>query len=137
MCVKLLESDCIIVRFCGFSSLFWAGNIKILIWARSRPMLKISMLPNPIVGSGCAVAHYWIWKHTNFQHWSRPRPISVYYKNANVIQNVTQSHTTQNVLRGPKSFSNVLKCPHKVLRCHQKVIERFSKGPLFFNKDEG
>ena len=26
-------------------------------WARSRPMLKISMLPNPTVGDGAAGAH--------------------------------------------------------------------------------
>ena len=55
-----------------------AGNTKTLIWTRSRPMSKISMLPNPIVDSRFALVHYWIWKHTNFRHWTRPRPISVY-----------------------------------------------------------
>ena len=47
-----------------------AGNTKTLIWTRSRPMSKISMLPNPIVDSGSALAHFWFWKHTNFRHWT-------------------------------------------------------------------
>ena len=52
-------------------------------WARSSPILKISMLPDPIVDDAEGGVHYGIWKHTNFQYWTRPSPnkcFSITYK---------------------------------------------------------
>ena len=52
-------------------------------WARSSLMLKISMLPNSIVDDGEAGVHYRVWKHTKFQHWTRPslnKCFSITYK---------------------------------------------------------